>query len=105
MILVILWKQGSINMRTSAYKFSFNKGDLKGDLALQDIRATITKFNKLNISQYSWRTGTETPIRYRVCVKARLGKGNPLAYKYKGVGVVCVAMADARYYDVYVQTR
>lgn len=92
-------------MRTSAYKFSFNVGDLNGELALQDIRKTITKFNKLNIIQYSWRTGTETPIRYRVCVKARLGKANPLWDKYKRMGVHSVAMADARYYDVYVQTR
>ena len=92
-------------MRTSAYKFSFNVGDLDGELALQDIRQTITKFNKLKVMKYNYQTKLETPLRYRVCVKARLGKANPLWDKYKRMGVPSVAMADARYYDVYVQTR
>ena len=91
--------------RTSAYQFTFNVGDLNGELALQDLRKTISKFNKLKLKDYSHRTGGALPVQYRVCVKGRLGTKNVKAMNYKNRGIFSVLLGDASRYDVYVQTR
>ena len=89
--------------RTSAYQFTFNVGDLDGEIALHSLRKTIANFNKCKLMEYKHKT--HVLVQYRVCVKARLGKGNPKASNYKNRGIFSVLLGDASRYDVYVQTR
>jgi hypothetical protein len=78
--------------KSKAYQFSLTADDL-GSPKLAELKAHIKAFNKMNLSHYMY--GHERPNTYRVCVKARLGKGNPNAPKYYRRGVFTVAKADA----------
>ena len=89
--------------RTDAYQFTFAIGDSEGAKQLAELRATIRKFNKCKLMEYKYNTYIR--VQYRVCVKARLGKGNPKASNYKNRGIFSVLLGDASRYDVYVQTR
>jgi hypothetical protein len=89
--------------RTSAYQFTFAFGDEEGAKQLAELRATITNFNKCKLTEYKFKQFLR--VQYRVCVKARLGKGNPKASNYKNRGIFSVLLGDASRYDVYVQTR
>jgi len=76
-----------------------------GDMAqIQLVRKTVAASNKL-AKQRAKYSGA-TPVLYRVCLKARLGKANP-AYeaKYKQQWIKSIKLEDAQRIDVYVNER
>ncbi len=80
--------------RSSAYRFTFARGDVVGQQKLDDLRKEMSN------------TG------YRVCVKGRLGKNNPAAVKYQERAkrvrfgaYQTILLADAAIFDVYVYMR
>jgi len=77
--------------RTSIdYRFTVDLNNPKDVKLVKQLKELVKQTNKS-----SWK-------QQRVCLKGRLGKDNPMAYKYKGNPCYTVAMADAAYFDVYV---
>lgn len=77
-------------------------------------RRTVSVGNKMKMQTYMWqcrsadRRGEDQPlppVLHRVTLKARLGKNNPAASKYKGRYNFHVAMEDAQRIDVYIHER
>jgi len=97
--------------RTStSYVFTANAKSAD-DLAKIDVlRQTVKAINYMQ-RDYEKDTGQEQ-ARYRVCLRGRLGKNNPNAWKYKirqkkytGYGArpyQMIRLGDASHFDVYV---
>lgn len=80
--------------RSSAYRFTFARGDVVGQQKLDDLRKEMSN------------TG------YRVCVKGRLGENNPTAIIYQELAkrtvysvYQTIKLEHASRFDVYVYMR
>jgi hypothetical protein len=80
-------------MRTENYVMTIDPKSTVEMEQLASIRATVKTLNKINKQSF------------RVSVKGRLGKNNPAAVKYKNMGIVTIALADAVRYDIYIHNR
>lgn len=73
------------------------------------LRKAVTNMNKLQRAQahlnFMYTRAPSKPVLWRVCLKARLGKKNPAAAKYKNQWVKSIKLEDAARIDVYVQRR
>ena len=80
---------------------------------IETLRQTVKAINHMQ-RQYEKDTGQQQ-TRYRVCLRGRLGKNNPNAWKYQmrqkaytGRGAhpyQMIRLSDAAYFDVYVYER
>jgi hypothetical protein len=100
--------------RTDAYVMTADVNSVNDMAAIEIVRKTVRTSNKLAMESYKWvckraeyhgEPKPRKPMLYRVCLKGRLGKGNPAAAKYKGRYHYHVALADATRIDVYVHQR
>ena len=100
--------------RTDSYLMTIDPLSAFDMEKLSLVRRTVTTGNKLKMQQHKWavkrarRWGEEepkVPTLHRVTLKARLGKNNPAASKYKGRYHFHVAMEDAQRIDVYIHER
>lgn len=96
--------------RTStSYVFTANAKSADDLAKIDALRQTVKAINYMQ-RDYEKDTGQEQ-ARYRVCLRGRLGKNNPNAWKYKirqfGNSAIrnpyrMIRQADAAYLDVYV---
>jgi len=92
-------------MRTSkAYLFTADVLCVSEMQEIERVRSAIAITNK-NIRDRAKRTGNKKPITYRVCLKARLGKNNPAASKYRNQWIQSIRLEDAQRIDVYIWER
>lgn len=98
-----------IKQRTPAFIFT---ADVMSSADMQQIaivRKTVKTSNAMAMTAYkqqvAWGHNPSRPAQHRVCLKARLGKGNPYAYLYANQYIKSIKLEDARTIDVYVQTR
>jgi len=89
--------------RTDSYMFTADPLSVSDMNMIETVRKTIRTVNKNAIAVSKWHN--KTPVLFRVCLKARLGKGNPAYAKYKDQYIKSFHMADAKTIDVYVQLR
>jgi hypothetical protein len=99
------------------YIFTARRDNASDASRLAQLKKSISVVNRdlrnrhRNESEYALLTNRPLPsygpVQFRVCLKARLGKDNPAAIKYRNRGfrVQTIAMADASRYDVYVWQR
>ena len=76
--------------RTTNYVMTLDPKSSVDMEKLQSIRQTIKTVNKT------------TRSKIKVSVKARLGRNNPAAYKYKGKVVYTYKQEDASRFDIYI---
>ena len=100
--------------RTDSYLMTIDPLSVTDMEKLAIVRKTIATGNRLKLTTHKWqvkrarRWGEEepkVPTLHRVTLKARLGKNNPAASKYKGRYNFHVAMEDAQRIDVYIHER
>ena len=100
--------------RTDAYVMTADINSVTDMSQIEIVRKTVRTSNKLAMWAYKWACKRaqyngepmpKKPMLYRVCLKGRLGKGNPAAAKYKGRYHYHVALEDATRIDVYVHER
>ena len=100
--------------RTDSYVMTADVNSVVEMSQIELVRKTVRTSNKLAMNAYKWACKRaeyygepmpKKPVMYRVCLKARLGKGNPAAVKYKGRYHYHVALEDAQRIDVYVHER
>ena len=100
--------------RTDSYIMTADVNSVVDMAQIEIVRKTVATANKLAMARYkhacdrAWAYNDEMPkkpILHRVCLKARLGKGNPAALKYKGRYHFHVKLEDAQRIDVYVHER
>ena len=89
--------------RTDSYIFTADPMSTNDMQQIELVRKTVALSNK-RARQIAKRNGKEALI-YRVCLKARLGKGNPAYAKYKNQWIKSIKLEDAQRIDVYVQHR
>jgi len=89
--------------RTDAYVFTADPMSTSDMDKIEAVRKSIRSVNKSAVLTAKWHK--QTPVLFRVCLKARLGKGNPAYAKYKNQCVKSFKLEDARTIDVYVQRR
>ena len=90
-------------VRTDAYMFTADPLCVSDMQMIETVRKTIHIVNKQANIIAKW---SQEPAKlFRVCLKARLGKGNPLFAKYKNQWIKSIKLEDARTIDVYVQRR
>jgi len=90
-------------VRTDAYMFTADPLSVGDMQMIETVRKTIRIVNKQAQLTSKW---TREPAKlFRVCLKARLGKGNPVYAKYKNQYIKSIKLEDARTIDVYVQRR
>lgn len=89
--------------RTSNYIFTADPMSVNDMQQINIVRKTVRTSNVLSKQRAKW--SGEKPVIYRVCLKARLGKGNPAYAKYRGQWVKSIKLEDAQRIDVYVQER
>jgi len=80
---------------------------------IETLRQTVKAINHMQ-RHYEKDTGQQQ-TRYRVCLRGRLGKNNPNAWKYQmrqkaytGCGAhpyQMIHLSDAAYFDVYIYER
>ena len=89
--------------RTGAYMFTADTFSVEDMQMIEVVRKTIKTVNSNARLVSKW---IQEPVKlYRVCLKARLGKGNPAYAKYKNQYVKSIKLEDARTIDVYIQRR
>jgi hypothetical protein len=89
--------------RTPNYIFTADPMSVNDMQQIEIVRKTVRTSNILAKQRAKW-SGAK-PVIYRVCLKARLGKGNPAYAKYRGQWVQSIKLEDAQRIDVYVQER
>ena len=89
--------------RTDSYVFTADPMSTSDMSRIETVRDTIRAANKKAVLLAKWHK--VTPVLFRVCLKPRLGKGNPAYAKYKDQYIKSFHMADAKTIDVYVQLR
>lgn len=89
--------------RTDSYIFTADPLSANDMQQIELVRKTVAVSNKLAKQRVKWSGAT--PTLYRVCLKARLGKGNPAYAKYKNQWIKSIKLEDAQRIDVYVQER
>ena len=103
-----------MKFRTDSYVMTADVNSIVEMSQIELVRKTVRASNKLAMNAYKWACKRaeyhgepmpKKPKMYRVCLKARLGKGNPAAVKYKGRYHYHVALEDAQRIDVYVHER
>ena len=103
-----------MKQRTSSYLMTISPLSVFDMEKLTIVRNTISVGNKLKLQQHKWQVKSarrwgdpepKAPTLHRVTLKARLGKNNPAASKYKGRYNFHVAMEDAQRIDVYIHER
>ena len=92
-----------IKPRTPNYIFTADPMSVNDIQQIDIVRKTVRTSNTLAKQRAKW-TG-EKPVIYRVCLKPRLGKGNPAAAKYRFQWIKSIKMEDAQRIDVYIQER
>jgi hypothetical protein len=92
-----------MKQRTDSYIFTADPMSVNDMQQIEIVRKTIAVANKRARASAKW--SLTTPKIYRVCLKARLGKGNPAYAKYRGQWVQSIKLEDAQRIDVYVQER
>ncbi|MFZ9616676.1 MAG: hypothetical protein ACO3AG_08405, partial [Fluviibacter sp.] len=85
--------------RTDNYIFTADPLSASDMQQIDSVRKTVAVSNKLAARRAKWYN--ETPVVYRMRLTGRLGKGNPMAYKYRGRRKN-ILLADAQRIDVYV---
>lgn len=81
--------------KSQAYRFTINPKNQWDMDALAALRKRVKSFNDLN--------GITGPNRFRVCLRPRLGKDNPNAYKYRARrSWQMIRLEDAAHVDVYI---
>ena len=95
------------------YVFTAKAASADDRQKIETLRQTVKVINYMQ-SQYEKYTGQQQ-TRYRVCLRGRLGKNNPNAWKYKmrqkaytGCGAhpyQMIHLSDAAFFDVYVYER
>ena len=95
------------------YVFTAKATSVDDRQKIETLRQTVKVINYMQ-SQYEKSTGQQQ-TRYRVCLRGRLGKNNPNAWKYQmrqktytGYGAhpyQMIHLSDAAYFDVYVYER
>ena len=95
------------------YVFTAKATSVDDRQKIETLRQTVKAINCMQ-SQYEKDTG-QRQTRYRVCLRGRLGKNNPNAWKYQvrrksycGYGAhpyQMIRLSDAAYFDVYVYER
>ena len=89
--------------RTDSYIFTADPLSANDMQQIELVRKTVAVSNKLAKQRAKWSGAT--PVIYRVCLKARLGVGNPAYAKYKNQWVKSIKLEHAQRIDVYVQER
>lgn len=90
-------------VRTDAYMFTADPLSVNDMQMIERVRNAIKAVNKQARQTSTWK---QEPVQlFRVCLKARLGKGNPAYAKYKNQYIKSIKLEDARTIDVYVQRR
>jgi hypothetical protein len=89
--------------RTPNYIFTADPVSVNDMQQIEIVRKTVRTSNALAKQRAKW--SGEKPVIYRVCLKARLGKGNPAYSKYRNQWVQSIKLEDAQRIDVYVQER
>ena len=92
-----------MKQRTDSYICTVNPMSVIDMNQIDIVRKTVATSNKLARNACLWRP--KTIVIYRVCLKGRLGKNNPMANKYRIKGYQNISLADAQRIDVYVQVR
>jgi hypothetical protein len=92
-----------MKQRTDSYVMTADPMSVNDMQQIEIVRKTVRTSNTL-AKQRAKYSGI-TPVLYRVCLKARLGKGNPAYAKYRNQWVQSIKLEDAQRIDVYVQVR
>ena len=84
-----------MNTKTRTDSYIFTADPLSGeDMRMIDVVRKTVKTTNLFSEK-----------KYRVCLKARLGKNNPAYASYKHQWIKSIKLEDAQRIDVYVQRR
>ena len=103
-----------VRKRTDSYITTLDPMSTTDMRELAVIRRTVSVGNKLKMRNYMYACRTADyigvdqplpPVLHQVTVRGRLGKGNPMAPKYRGRHNYMVALADAQRFDVYIHER
>jgi hypothetical protein len=89
--------------RTSSYAFTADVNSVTDMQQIDFLRKSISIINKS--AKESAKYSGQKPKLYRVSLKARLGKSNPAAAKYKHQWIKSIKLEDAVRLDVYIHTR
>ena len=97
--------------RTDSYIFTADPLSVVDMQQIEIVRKTIRVANARAKRDAKWRG--EKPKLYRVCLKARLGRGNPAAVIYRNKSTYwgrkgdyqSIKLEHAQRIDVYVQRR
>lgn len=103
-----------VRKRTDSYITTLDPMSTTDMRELAVIRRTVSVGNKLKMRNYMYACRTADyigidqplpPVLHQVTVRGRLGKGNPMAPKYRNRHSYTVALADAQRFDVYIHER
>lgn len=90
--------------RTPNYIFTADPMSVNDMQQIEIVRKTVRTSNILARGRAKWKG--EKPVIYRVCLKARLGKGNPASEFYRTRSdYQSIKLEHAQRIDVYVQER
>jgi hypothetical protein len=90
--------------RTPNYIFTADPMSVNDMQQINIVRKTVRTSNIL--AKQRAKYSGEKPVIYRVCLKARLGKGNPASVFYRTRSdYQSIKLEDAQRIDVYVQER
>lgn len=100
-----------MKQRTDSYVFTADPLSVVDMQHIEIVRKTIKVANARARQEAKWRN--EKPKLYRVCLKARLGRGNPAADIYRNKVTFwgrkgdyqSIKLEHAQRIDVYVQRR
>jgi len=90
--------------KSSSYLFTADVLCVSEMQEIERVRKAIAITNTF-IRDNAKRTGNKKLITYRVCLKARLGKNNPAASKYRNQWIKSIKLEDAQRIDVYIWER
>jgi len=93
-----------IKQRTNAYAFTADPMSVVDMEKIALLRKVVANMNKDEMLRIKWNP-TAKPRLKRVCLKARLGVGNPAAPKYRHQWIKSIKLEDAARIDVYIQDR
>ena len=100
-----------MKQRTDSYIFTADPLSVSDMQQIELVRKTVRVTNQRARQDAKWRG--EKPKLYRVCLKARLGRGNPAADIYRSKTTYwgrkgdyqSIKLEHAQRIDVYVQRR
>jgi hypothetical protein len=90
--------------RTTAYAFTAYPTSSVDMEKISLLRKVVSNMNKEERLRLKGNPNAQLRLK-RVCLKARLGVGNPAAIKYRHQYIKSIRLEDAERVDVYIQNR